>query len=89
MSVKRGVGLVLGLLGLAVVMSAAGVGMLYLAVGAGPPVPGNATLVLKPGGELLELPSYDVLQFVQTSDAHTIRGLVETLRKGGYLGNGV
>jgi protease IV len=81
MAVKRGVGLVIGLLGLAVLVSAAGLTMLYLMVGSGPSVPTNATLVLRPGGELVELPSYDVLQFVQAGETHTIRGLVESLRK--------
>ncbi|MFN2447938.1 MAG: signal peptide peptidase SppA, partial [Vicinamibacterales bacterium] len=81
MAFKRGVALLLGLLGLAVLVSAAGMTMLYLMVGSGGSVPANATLVVRPGAELLELPSYDVLQLVQASDAHTIRGLVESLRK--------
>lgn len=81
MALKRGVGIVLGLLSLAVLVSLAALTLLYLVVGGGPRVPANATLVLRPGGTLIEVPSSDVLQFVQTSDAHTIRGLVDTLRQ--------
>ncbi len=80
MALKRGVGLVIGLLSLAVVVSAAGLVMLYLAVGSGPLVPANATLVLRPGGEFFEIPPNDVLQFVRNTDAHTVRGVVDTLR---------
>lgn len=81
MALKRGVGILLGLLSLAVLVSFAALTVLYLMVGSGPRVPTNATLVLRPGGTLIEVPSSDVLQFVQAPDGHTIRGLVDTLRK--------
>lgn len=81
MALKRGVGLVIGLIAGAALVSVAALTMLYLAVGVGPAVPSNATLVLEPGGELVELPSSDVLQLVRSADVHTIRGLVDTLRK--------
>jgi protease-4 len=81
MALKRGVGLVVGLLSLAVLVSAAGLLMLYLAVGSGPIVPSDATLVLRPGGEMFEVPPASVLQFVRNPDAHTVRGVVGTLRR--------
>lgn len=60
MALKRGVGVVLSLLGLAVVVSAAGFLLLHLLVSAEPPVPARATLVLRPGGALDELLPDDV-----------------------------
>lgn len=65
----------------AVVISAAGMALLYLFVGGGPAVASHSTLVLRPGGELFEVAPNDVLQYVSGSDAHTVRGYVETLRK--------
>jgi protease-4 len=78
---KRGVGVVVVLLGLAVVISAAGLLLLYLVVSPGPRVADRSTLVLRPGGELFEVVPDDVLQFVSSSEARTVRGYVEALRK--------
>ncbi len=65
----------------AVLVSVASIALLYLFVGGGPSVPSNATLVLRPGGDLFEVAPDDVFTYVRTSDAHTVRGYVETLRK--------
>lgn len=55
--------------------------LLYVFVGGPAPVPANSTLVLRPGGELFEIAPDDVFQYVKGSDAHTVRGYVDTLRK--------
>lgn len=78
---KRGIGLVVVLLGLAVLMSAAGVLVMYALMTPGTRVAQNSTLVLRPGGELLEIVPDDVLQLVGRSDARTLRAFVETLQK--------
>jgi protease-4 len=78
---KRGLGLVVVLIGVAILVSAAATAALYLAVGAGPRVADNSTLVLRPGGELVEVIPGDVLQFVGPSETRTVRGYVDALRK--------
>src|SRR5262245_31297847 len=78
---KRGVTLVVFLVLLAIVMSAAGMMVLYLLVGPSTRVAERSTLVLRPGGELFEVVPGDVLQFVGRSESRTVRGYVEALRK--------
>jgi protease-4 len=78
---KRGLGLVLFLIGAAILVSAAATLLLYLLVSPGPRVADNATLVLRPGGDLHEVVPDDVLQFVSRAEAHTVRGYVDALRK--------
>jgi protease-4 len=78
---KRGLGLVLVLIGAAILVSIAATAVLYFMVSTGPRVADRSTLVLRPGGELFEVIPDDVLQFVGRSEARTIRGYVETLRK--------
>ncbi|HUE88450.1 MAG TPA: signal peptide peptidase SppA [Vicinamibacterales bacterium] len=78
---KRGLGLVALLIGLAVLASAAAMVVLYLMVAPGARIPDSSTLVLRPGGELFEVAPDDVLQLVSRSDARTVRGYVESLRK--------
>ena len=79
---KRGLGLVVFLLLMAVFVSVAGMGLLYFMVGPrAPRVASSSTLVLRPGGEIYEIVPDDVLQFVSRSEARTLRGYVETLRK--------
>ena len=78
---KRGLGLVFVLIGVAVLVSAAATAVLYLMVSTGPRVAASSTLVLRPGGELVELVPDDVLQFVGPSEARTVRGYVDALRK--------
>ena len=52
MALSRGVGFALAFIGLAVLVSVAGITFMYLAVSRAPSVPSAATLVLRPGGEL-------------------------------------
>jgi protease IV len=78
---KRGLGLVILLLVLAVLVSAVGIGILYFIISPGPRVEERSTLVLRPGGELFEIVPDDVLQFVGRSEARTVRGYVDALRK--------
>lgn len=78
---KRGLGLVLLLLSLAVLISIAGMAILYFLVSPVPRVADRSTLVLRPGGELFEVVPDDVLQFVSRSESRTVRGYVDALRK--------
>ena len=53
----------------------------YLAASRGPSVPDGAVLVVRPGGELLEVPADDVLGQVLGGEGTTVRALVESLQK--------
>ena len=87
MTVRRGLGFVLALIGLAVVVSVAGLVVIYVSIAGGfgmgrsTRVPSSAALVLRPGGELPEQAPDGVLgQFVdQGSDSLT--GFVGALRR--------
>ena len=81
MAPRRGVRLVLSLIGLAVVVSMAAVVLMFVAVSRGPSVPSSATLVLRPGGELPEVEPDDVVGQVFGRDVNTVRGFVEALRR--------
>jgi protease-4 len=79
-AVRRGVGIVLGLIVLAVVVSAAGLILMAALVGRQPQVSGNSTLVLKIGGDLQEMEPGGVIgQFFEAPP--TVRSLVDALRK--------
>jgi len=78
---KRGLGLVALLIGLAVLVSAAATAVLYLMVAPSARIAAGTTLVLRPGGELFEVAPDDVMQLISRSDARTVRGYVEALRK--------
>jgi protease-4 len=78
---RRGVRLVLSLIGLAVVVSMAAVVLTFVAVSRGPSVPSSATLVLRPGGDLPEVEPDDVVGQVFGRDVSTVRGFVEALRR--------
>ena len=78
---KRGVRFVLVFIGLAAVMSMAGVGLMYLVLSRAPSVPSSATLVLRPSGELGEVVPNDVFNQVLGVSSHTVRGFVESLEK--------
>ena len=85
MTLRRGVGFVLALIGLAAVVSVAALVVLYLAVGGGvgrgTRVPSAAALVLRPAGELQELaPDSVVGQFVDRGD-DSLRSFVSALRR--------
>src|SRR5688572_5202027 len=80
---RRGVRLVLSLIGLAVVVSMTAVVLMFLASSRGPAVPSSATLVLRPGGELPEVAPDDVVGQVFGREISTVRGFVESLNKAG------
>ncbi len=81
MAARRGVRLVLSLIGLAVVISMASVVLMFFAASRGPSVPSSATLVLRPGGDLPEVEPDDVVGQVFGRDVNTVRGFVEALHK--------
>jgi protease-4 len=65
---------------MAVLVSIAGILLLYLIMSRGPSVPDRATLVLRPGGALHEVVPNDVVGQLIGRDASTVRGFVESLR---------
>jgi protease-4 len=80
MAVRRGVWIVIVLIGVAVFVSAAGLLLLTAAVGREPVVASNSTLILRVGGDLNEMEPAGVLgPFME--GAPTVRSVVETLRK--------
>lgn len=78
---KRGVVIVLTLLGAAVAVSFAAFIALYLIFGRAPGVPSNAMLVLEIGGELSENAPTDVVTYLRGARTPTVHSLVDTLRK--------
>jgi protease IV len=78
--VKRGVRFVLVFIGLAVMVSMAGVVVMYLAVSRGPTIPSTAMLVLRPGGEIQEMVSDDLFGLLGRN-TQTVRGFIEGLEK--------
>jgi protease-4 len=80
-ALRRGVGLVLAFIGLAVLVSITGITVMYLTVSRAPSVPASATLVLRPGGELQEIVPDDVVGQVFGQNVDTVRGFVDNLRK--------
>jgi protease-4 len=78
--VKRGVRFVLVFIGLAVLVSMAGIVLMYLAVSRGPTVPSTAMLVLRPGGEIQEVVPDDVFGLLGRN-TQTVRGFIESLEK--------
>jgi protease-4 len=78
-AVRRGVVIVLALVGMAVAFSIVCVLVLAALVSRGPSVPRAAALELKPGGALDEVAGDDLFQ-VFASGRNTVRGFVETLR---------
>ena len=77
---KRGVRFVLVFIGLAVMVSMAGVVVLYLAVSRGPTIPSTAMLVLRPGGEIQEMVSDDLFGLLGRN-TQTVRGFIDGLEK--------
>jgi protease IV len=80
-ALRRGVAVVLAFIGLAVLVSMAGISFMYLAVSRTPSIPSSATLVLRPGGELQEIVPDDVVGQVFGRNVDTVRGFVDNLRK--------
>jgi protease IV len=77
---KRGIGLVFALIGLAVFVSVVGMMLLYLIVSREPMVAQHSTLVLRPSGDLHEVLPDDVFGLIR-ADITTVRGFVESVRK--------
>lgn len=80
MAVRRGVALVLVLVGIAILVSVSGSVFLYLLLSREPTVPERSTLVLRPGGELQEVPPEALVGQFFERDATDLRSLVETVR---------
>ena len=79
MALSRGARLVFGLLTLAVLLSAAGMAVLFVGVGGEPDIQGGSTLVLRPGGDLAETAPDDVFQIVRSEQAQTVRAFTSAL----------
>jgi len=78
---RRGLGLVLTILLLAVLVSAAAMVVLMLAVGREPAVPSNAVLVVRVEGDLADAASDTVFASVIGARRNGTRAIVENLRK--------
>jgi protease IV len=79
-ALRKGVGLVLGLILVAVLISAAGMALIYLAARGGPQIKDNATLYLPIDPDLSEIePGGVVSQFI--GQEPTLRSLIDGLRK--------
>ena len=81
MALTRGVRFVLTFLTFAIVVSVAGLLLMYLLVSRGPSVPSSATLVLRPGGEIQEVVADDVVGTLIGREMVTIQSFVDNLRK--------
>ena len=80
MAVRRGVWLVIVLIGFAMFISAMGLLLIFSAVGREPQVDSNSTLVLRIGGDLNEMDAGGVFgPFIEGRP--TVRSVVEMLRK--------
>jgi len=79
-ALRKGVGLILGLILVAVLISAAGMALIFFAARGGPQVRDNATLYLTVDPDLAEIePGGVVNQFIGSQP--TLRGVVDSLRK--------
>ncbi len=79
--VRRGIWIVLTMIGVAAVVSAVGILVLYTVLSGGPSVPSQSTLVLRPGGELHEVSPGHVLGPLVDAGGTTVRSYVESLGK--------
>jgi len=79
-TLRRGLGLVLALIGVAVLVSFTLLALVYMSVSRGPTVPRTASLVVRPGGNLPELPPDDVVGQFFAQESESVRALVESLR---------
>ena len=78
---RRGVVFVLSFITVAVVLSLTAMLAMFFVVSRGPAVPERATLVVRPGGELVEQAPDDVFGQVLARDTVTVRALVNSLRR--------
>ena len=81
MTLRRSLSLFFTLVGIATVLSIALIFAAYLASERRPSIPDEAVLVVRPGGELLEVLPDDVFGQLLGGDAATVRGFVESLQK--------
>jgi hypothetical protein len=79
-AVRRGVVVVLSIIAFGVIASFTGIAFIYLLVSRGPAIQDDSTLILRPGGALQETAPTDVVGQLISSDATTVRGVVESLR---------
>ncbi len=80
MAVRRGVWLVLALIGVAVMVSAAGLVFMALLIGGQPTVAGNSVLLMKVSGDLQETEPGGVIGQI-FEPPPTVRSVVDALRK--------
>jgi len=78
---RRGIAVVLTLLGTAVAVSIAGFVMIYLLVGRAPDVPDNAVLSLQLSGDLAEVAPADVFGYFSGTRTATLHSVIETLER--------
>ncbi len=78
---RRTVGVILTLLGVALLASVVGMGMLYWVTTRGPSVPSHAVLTLSIGGDLPEVAPADVFGYLRGASVPTLRSVVDNLRK--------
>jgi protease-4 len=78
---RRGITIVLTLLGVALVVSFAGFALLYMLIGREPAVPANAILVQRVGGDLAEVAAADVVGYLRGVKTATVRSIVDNLHK--------
>ncbi len=78
---RRGVGLIVTVLGVFTLLSVAALAAVYLLVAREPPVAQNSTLVLRIGGDLREVWPSDVVGLLRRGGGNTVRGYVDLLRK--------
>jgi hypothetical protein len=78
---RRGLTVILTLLGVAVAISIVGVALLFVLVNREPSVARQSVLVLRVGGDLAEVTSTDVVGYLRGAKAPTVRAIVDNLRK--------
>ena len=81
MKLRRGLSLFFTLVGIATVLAIALLFAAYLTSTRGPSIPDESVLVMRPGGELLEVLPDDVVGQVLSGDAGTVRSFIESLQK--------
>jgi protease-4 len=77
---RRGVIIVLSVIALAMLVSFAGVVLMYAVISRGPSIQDDSTLVLRPGGTLQETTPDDVVGQLLANEPTTVRGFVQSLQ---------
>src|SRR5438132_8302988 len=78
---RRGIAVILTLLGVAFVISRAGLPLLYRLLGREPSFASNSMLLLRVGGNLAVIAPSDVFGYLRGVRTPTVRSMVENLRK--------